>query len=73
VAPDYATKNNRQGHKKAFNKKNQELSREVLPALPKPNGSTSQAGYRHSPRAPDEHSTNSLKKKERLGGLSPLF
>jgi hypothetical protein len=72
VTPDYAAKNNRQGYKKALSKKNQELSKEALPALPKPNKSTSQAGYKHSPKAFNEHGINSLKKKERLGGLSSL-
>jgi hypothetical protein len=72
VAPNYAAKDNRQGYKKALSKENQKLSREASPALPKPNRSTSQAGYRHSPRASDEHDTNSLKKKERLNSLPPL-
>jgi hypothetical protein len=64
VAPDYATKDNRQGHKKALSKENQELSRGASPALPKPNRNTSRAGYRHSPRASDKYSINSLKKKK---------
>jgi hypothetical protein len=37
VTPDYAAKDNRQGCKKAFSKKNQELSKETSPVLPKPN------------------------------------
>jgi hypothetical protein len=41
MALNCAAKDNRQGRKKAFNKENQELSRGVLPALPKPNRSTS--------------------------------
>jgi hypothetical protein len=41
VTPNYAAKNNRQGCKKAFNKKNQELSKEAAPALSKPNRSIS--------------------------------
>jgi hypothetical protein len=64
VTSDYAAKDNRQGYKKALNKKNQELSRRASPALPKPNRSTSQAGYKHSPRASDKHSINSLEKKK---------
>jgi hypothetical protein len=39
--PNYTTKNNRQGYKKAFSKKNQELSKKVLSALSKLNKSTS--------------------------------
>jgi hypothetical protein len=69
VAPDCAAKDNQQGYKKALNKKNQELSREALPALPKPNRSISRARYRHSPKALNKHNTNSLKRKKRLGGL----
>jgi hypothetical protein len=41
VTPNYAAKDNRQGYKKAFNKKNQELSKEVLSVLSKPNKSIS--------------------------------
>jgi hypothetical protein len=41
VTPDCATKDNQQGHKKALNKENQELSKEALSALSKPNKSTS--------------------------------
>jgi hypothetical protein len=41
VTPNYAVKDNWQGYKKAFSKENQELSRKVLSALPKPNKSTS--------------------------------
>jgi hypothetical protein len=73
VTPDYAVKNNQQGYKKALNKENQELSRGALSALPKPNRSTSQARYRHSLRAFNEHSINSLEKRERLDSLSLLF
>jgi hypothetical protein len=70
VAPNYAAKNNRQGCKKAFNKENQELNRGASPALPKPNGSMSQAGYKHSLRAFNKHNTNSLKRKERPDSFS---
>jgi hypothetical protein len=73
VTPDYAAEDNRQGYKKAFSKKNQELSRGALSALFKPNRSTSQAGYKHSPRASYKHSINSLKKRERLDSLSFFF
>jgi hypothetical protein len=73
VTSDYATKDNWQGYKKAFSKKNQELSREALSALLKPNRSTSQARYKHSLRAFDKHGTNSLKRRERLGSLFLLF
>jgi hypothetical protein len=69
VAPDCAAKNNRQDRKKALSKENQELSRGASPALPKPNRSTSRAGYRHSPKASDEHGINSLERRERPGGL----
>jgi hypothetical protein len=69
VAPNYAAKDNQQGHKKAFNKKNQELNRGASPALPKLNRSTSQAGYKHSPKAPDKHSINSLEKRKRPDSL----
>jgi hypothetical protein len=72
VTPNYAAKDNRQGCKKALNKKNQELSREASPALLKPNRSTSQAGYKHSLKASDKHNTNSLKRRERPGSL-PSF
>jgi hypothetical protein len=41
VTFDYAVKNNWQGYKKALSKKNQELSREAAPALPKLNKSIS--------------------------------
>jgi hypothetical protein len=64
VAPDYATKDNRQGYKKALSKKNQKLSKEVLSVLSKPNRSTSQARYKHSPKASDKYNINSLKKKK---------
>jgi hypothetical protein len=73
VAPNYTAEDNRQGHKKALNKKNQELSREASPALSKLNRSTSRARYKHSPKASDKHGINSLKKKERLGDLSLLL
>jgi uncharacterized protein YgiM (DUF1202 family) len=56
VTPNYVTKDNRQDYKKALNKENQELSRKVLPTLPKPNRSTSQAKYKHSPKALNKHS-----------------
>jgi hypothetical protein len=72
VTPNYVTKDNWQGYKKAFSKKNQELSKEALSALLKPNKSTSQAGYKHSFKASDKHSINSLKRKKRLGSLFPL-
>jgi hypothetical protein len=65
VTPDYVTKDNQQGYKKAFNKKNQELNKEVLSVLPKLNKSTSQARYKHSPKALNKHSINSLKKKKK--------
>jgi hypothetical protein len=70
VASDCAVKDNWQGYKKAFSKENQELSREASPALFKLNGSTSRAGYRHSPRASDEYDINSLERRKKLGGLS---
>jgi hypothetical protein len=70
--PNYAAKNNQQGYKKALSKKNQELSRGVLPALSKLNKSISQARYRHSPKASDEHGINSLKRRKRLNSLSFL-
>jgi hypothetical protein len=73
VTPNYAVKDNQQSYKKAFNKENQELSREVSPALFKPNRSTSRAGYKRSPKASDKYSINSLKKKKRLNSLSFLF
>jgi hypothetical protein len=41
VTPNYAAKDNWQGYKKALSKENQELSRETLPALSKPNKSIS--------------------------------
>jgi hypothetical protein len=41
VAPNYAAKDNQQGYKKALSKKNQELSKEALLTLFKPNKSTS--------------------------------
>jgi uncharacterized Zn finger protein len=69
VAPDCATKDNQQGCKKALSKKNQELSREASPALLKLNKSTSQAGYKHSLKAFNEHSINSLKRRKRLDSL----
>jgi hypothetical protein len=72
VAPNYVAKNNWQGYKKAFSKKNQELSRGVLPALFKLNKSISRAGYKHSLRASHKHSINSLERKERLGSFSSL-
>jgi hypothetical protein len=64
VAPNYAAEDNRQGYKKALNKKNQELSREALSALLKPNKSTSQARYKHSPKAFNKYNINSLKRKK---------
>jgi hypothetical protein len=67
---NYAVKDNQQGYKKALNKKNQELSKEALPALPKPNRSTSQVRYKHSPKAFNKHNTNSLKKKKRPDNFS---
>jgi hypothetical protein len=70
VAPNYAVKDNRQGYKKALSKENQKLSKGVSLALPKPNKSTSRAGYRHSLRAFDKYSTNSLKRKKKPGNLS---
>jgi hypothetical protein len=70
VAPNCAAKDNWQGYRKALSKKNQELSKEALPALFKPNRSTSQAGYKHSPKASYKHSTNSLEKRKRSSGLS---
>jgi hypothetical protein len=73
VTLNYAAKDNRQGYKKAFSKKNQELSKEALSALLKPNRSTSRAGYKHSPRASDEHSINSLERRERLSSLFSFF
>jgi hypothetical protein len=73
VTPNYAAKDNRQGYKKALNKENQELNREASSALSKLNKSTSQTRYRHSPKASNKHSTNSLKKRERLGNLPSLF
>jgi hypothetical protein len=73
VTPDYAAKDNRQGYKKALNKENQELSREASPASSKPNKSTSRARYKHSPKASDKYSTNSLKKRKRPDNLSPLL
>jgi hypothetical protein len=72
VTPDCAVKDNWQGYRKAFSKKNQEHNREALSVLSKPNRSISQAGYRHSPRAFYKYNINSLKKIKRLGGLSPL-
>jgi hypothetical protein len=72
VAPDYAAEDNQQGYKKAFSKENQELSRKASSALLKLNKSTSRARYKHSPKAFNKHSINSLKKRERLGGLSSL-
>jgi hypothetical protein len=71
--PNYAVKDNRQGYKKAFSKENQELSREALLTLPKLNKSTSRAGYKHSLKALNKYSINSLKRKKRLSGLSFLF
>jgi hypothetical protein len=41
VTLNYVTKDNQQGYKKAFNKKNQELNKETLSALSKPNKSIS--------------------------------
>jgi hypothetical protein len=41
VTPDYAAKDNQQDYKKALSKENQELSKEVLSALLKPNKNTS--------------------------------
>jgi hypothetical protein len=41
VTPDYAAKNNQQGYKKVLNKKNQELNKKALSALPKLNKSIS--------------------------------
>jgi hypothetical protein len=41
VAPDYAAKDNWQGYKKALSKENQELNKEALSALFKPNRSIS--------------------------------
>jgi hypothetical protein len=73
VTPNYAAKDNRQSYKKALNKKNQELSRKALPALSKPNRSISQARYKHSLKALNKYNINSLKRRERLDGLSPLF
>jgi hypothetical protein len=70
--PNYAVKDNWQGYKKALSKKNQELSKEVSPALSKLNKSTSQARYKHSPKASHKYNTNSLKKKKRLDSLSFL-
>jgi hypothetical protein len=70
VALNYTAKDNWQGYKKAFNKKNQELSRRALSALFKLNRSISRAGYRHSPKAPHKYSINSLKRRERLSSLS---
>jgi hypothetical protein len=72
VTPDYAVKDNWQGYKKALSKENQELNKEVLSALLKPNKSTSQVRYKHSLRALDKHDINSLKRRERLGGFSSL-
>jgi hypothetical protein len=72
VAPNCAAEDNQQGHKKALSKENQELSRGASPALPKPNRSTSQAGYRHSLKALNKHGINSLERRERLGDLSSL-
>jgi hypothetical protein len=72
VTPNYAVKDNWQGYKKALSKKNQELSREVTLVLLKLNKSTSRARYKHSLKASDKHSINSLKKKKRLGSL-PSF
>jgi hypothetical protein len=70
VAPNYAIKDNQQGYKKALSKKNQELSREVLSALPKLNKSISQARYKHSLKASNKHNINSLKKRKKLNSLS---
>jgi hypothetical protein len=72
VTLDCAAKNNQQGYKKAFNRENQELSKKALSALSKPNKSISRAGYKHSPKAFNKYNINSLKKKERLSGLSPF-
>jgi hypothetical protein len=64
VTPNYVTKDNQQGYKKALNKKNQELNRKASPALLKPNRSISQARYKHSPKAFNKHSIQSKKKKK---------
>jgi hypothetical protein len=72
VTSNYVAKDNWQGYKKALNKENQELSKRALSALSKPNRSTSQAGYKHSPKAPNKYNTNSLKKRKRLNNLSFL-
>jgi hypothetical protein len=72
VTPDCVAKNNLQGYKKALSKENQELSRGVSLALLKLNKSISQAEYKHSPKALDKYSINSLKRRKRLNNL-PFF
>jgi hypothetical protein len=73
VTPNYAAKDNQQDYKKALSKENQELNKEALSALPKPNRSISQARYKHSLKAPNKHNINSLKRRKRLDSLSFLF
>jgi hypothetical protein len=65
-----AAKDNQQSRKKALNKENQELNREVLSALSKLNKSISQARYKHSLKAFNKYNINSLKKRKRLSNLS---
>jgi hypothetical protein len=73
VILNYAVKNNQQSYKKALNKENQELNKEVLSALFKPNRSISQARYKHSLKAFNKYNINSLEKRKRLGSLPLLF